>query len=298
MANTKLSNTNILHQALKSIIPDINIPKPDHRVLKYRAGHKVKVAYHEVPAVIMLTGKFGAGKTHVADILTAYGYVRMAFGNIVRESLYRDITDIQSALFTEPNLDRAEVVRWFYRSLTRKLKLIHGQDFQLDIAFIQHMVTLAWISAPAVHRTIYSKPTPPEIRFLLQYYGTDMYRTVDEYHWVKRAMAQYKALGTPPLVVIDDLRFPSELAFAKWLSVEPFLIRVDGDESDEYGRGHSSEASIDGIKTHLVLDNRSSNRVKNREIESAIIVGHKLVPNSMARVTTSLLPIHRHYVNK
>jgi hypothetical protein len=62
---------------------------------------------------------------------------------------------------------------------------------------------------------LWEKPTTPEIRRLLQWWGTDWRRQEDEDYWVKKTLAEADEMLTNPhidraSVVFDDVRFPNE----------------------------------------------------------------------------------------
>ena len=82
------------------------------------------------------------------------------------------------------------------------------------------------------------------VRGLLQWWGTDVCRAQDRYHWVKR---MDEALGAYQVgcVVIDDVRFPEE---AEWIrSRWGWLFRLEpypGWASGIYGT-HESETALE-----------------------------------------------------
>ncbi len=61
---------------------------------------------------------------------------------------------------------------------------------------------------------LWEKPTSPEVRRLLQWWGTDWRRSEDPDYWVKRTMREADEAATnphlPDAIIFDDVRFPNE----------------------------------------------------------------------------------------
>jgi hypothetical protein len=65
--------------------------------------------------------------------------------------------------------------------------------------------------SPYALPAIRSKPYTPEIRALLQWWGTELRREQDEDYWVKKGMEMvHEAAAYSDLVVITDVRFANE----------------------------------------------------------------------------------------
>lgn len=59
--------------------------------------------------------------------------------------------------------------------------------------------------------TVWEKPYPAEVRWLLQQWGTELRRSQDLDYWVKKALDKMNTYPQPPnLWVITDVRFPNE----------------------------------------------------------------------------------------
>lgn len=57
---------------------------------------------------------------------------------------------------------------------------------------------------------LWTKPTSPEVRWLLQQYGTNYRRSQNTNYWSDKAMERAEALDRP--IVFDDVRFTNEAA--------------------------------------------------------------------------------------
>lgn len=126
--------------------------------------------------LIGLSGLMGSGKDAAAEILVRdYGFVRKAFADRLKE-------EIKMAL-------EAEIVP----------EGIHeaGQD-----AFLTCLAL--GILDP------FSKPTSPEMRTLLQQWGTEFRRRQDADYWVNKVFKSWIADGRPD-TVITDVRFTNEI---------------------------------------------------------------------------------------
>lgn len=132
--------------------------------------------------LIGLSGVMGAGKDAAADVLVhKYGFKRFTFAQALKD-------EVQVAL-------ASQIIP----------KGIHdaGRD-----AF------LACLALELLNPFV--KPTPPEIRVLLQQWGTEFRRKQDENYWVKKVQAAWYALGKPD-ACITDVRFGNEL---EWVQSE------------------------------------------------------------------------------
>lgn len=162
-----------------------------------------------LPAVIGILGEKEAGKDTIATVLVeTFGYTRRAFG----DKLKREAAE---------TLDSGQFPRFEF-----------GPHIPDDIRGI--------VSA---HRDqgfrVFEKPTSPEMRRLLQWWGTDFRRTMEPDYWVR-----FVAADLPELLVITDVRFPNELEFIRscggvaWKVVRPKVASIESGLTEN----HVSEA--------------------------------------------------------
>jgi cytidylate kinase len=91
----------------------------------------------------------------------------------------------------------------------------------------------------------------PEVRRLLQEFGVAM-RRIDSMIWVVAAQETVDATAGP--IVLTDVRFPNEVAFAR--SLNALIVRLDrsGVDNKLGWRGHVSERALDDSDCDLVID--------------------------------------------
>ena len=80
-----------------------------------------------------------------------------------------------------------------------------------------------------------AKARNPEVRRLLQVFGTDVARNLlDEYIWVDKVWKRIEELPPTQNVVVTGIRFPNELVIAheNWYVERPGLLN-DGHESEQ-----------------------------------------------------------------
>lgn len=157
--------------------------------------------------VIGLTGYGQSGKDTAAGFLTEFGYVRLAFADILRESLYN----------LNPIGDHA---RESCREGWGRVQTIVDDD--------------GWE---------YAKSQYPEVRALLQRFGTDVGRALyGENFWVARVTEQIEEGGK---YVVTDVRFPNEVAAVRGQGGLVYRITRPG-----FGpiNSHISDTGIDDLK--------------------------------------------------
>ena len=151
--------------------------------------------------LIGFAGRSGSGKSTIAKALRDYFMdsdditpLIIPFAKQVRDEIYDTL-----ATPKPPNLTfRAEFYAWAVFVLTRLLGQRKGSDFR---------------------KALYAKPTPPLIRKLLQWWGTDFRRRQDSDYWLKaHAQEMYDTFTFYPihnhkLIIIDDVRFPNEVDY-------------------------------------------------------------------------------------
>lgn len=112
---------------------------------------------------------------------------------------------------------------------------------------------------------IWRKPYPPEVRALLQWWGTDLRRSKDPDYWLKKLddrLYQYPETGGP-LICVTDVRFPNEAEVIKargglivvvWAptNLRAQRLGLTQDELAERDR-HPSERSMDNYPADVIL---------------------------------------------
>lgn len=164
------------------------------------------------PRLIGLTGYAGAGKDLAAALLSMRGYTRLAFADAVRE-------EAVGLIGGNPPLELDQDLREM---------LSQGKLTKADF---------------------YAKPTRPEIRRILQQYGTEYRRAQDPRYWIK-IVAEKIATTTSP-IVISDVRFPNESAFISASGGVLWRVMRPGLGPD----GHVSESIHHAIKENRLIGN-------------------------------------------
>jgi len=182
--------------------------------------------------ILGFTGYAQSGKDTAAGFLVARGWRRLAFADILRDSLY--------------NLNPIIVLRDEPTRLLHRLRLICGPrrtaarsapDFRVrDIVDL-----IGWDRAKVEY---------PEIRQLLQRLGTEVGRELyGENFWVERVMSQ---INRGEQVVITDVRFPNEEQAVHSAGGRVFRIVRTGVSA---ANGHASELEIDRLSVDGVIPN-------------------------------------------
>lgn len=168
-------------------------------------------------SIIGLTGFAGAGKDAVGALLRMRNYQRIAFGDGVKEEVLECITS--RTYYLDPDMPKA-------------LWLALHPDAE----------------RPLTAEEVFAKPTSPEMRKVLQLWGTEFRRSQDPMYWIKRALAKRTNLGK---WVFTDVRFPGEAQAIKYIGGEIWRIDRPGLSSD----GHASENGVTFIHPDRVIFN-------------------------------------------
>jgi hypothetical protein len=180
--------------------------------------------------IIGLTGLAGSGKDTVAALLAMRGFARYAFADALRKEVIHALADpgqIEAIAQTHP-----------------------------DLAAMLRAVTV---------NEVFAKPTPPAMRGLLQFWGTEYRRSQDPNYWVSKLMAQIDTdqaghipkqqyCGAPEFsAAISDVRFPNEAEAIRERSGK--IWRIVGRGGDA-GTAHASESGQSEIRAdeHLMND--------------------------------------------
>lgn len=174
------------------------------------------------PLIIALTGKAGAGKDSVADVLVAeYGFRRTAFADALRGC----VLDLDPLVPLTGSMDPETVGDVDIMRLSRLIE-IYGWD--------------------------QAKRMFPEVRRLLQRFGTEVVRERWPTAWVDIVLDQVSA--SPDSWVVTDCRFPNESVAIK--GVGGFVVEVVRPGYDEAAAaGHSSENGLPRDSIDRVIRN-------------------------------------------
>ena len=171
-----------------------------------------------VGSVIGLCGYAQSGKDTAASFLVKRGYKRLAFADILRQSLYN----------LNPIIESQGVSQGDARHHYLRTQVIVDRD-GWDVAKVRY----------------------PEIRELLQRLGTEVGRDLyGENFWVDRVGAQMQIGGN---YVITDVRFPNEADFIHRRGGNLFRI----DRGNRAANGHASE-NVEALKVDGVIPNTGS----------------------------------------
>ena len=176
--------------------------------------------------ILGIAGKMGAGKDTAADTLVNnYGFLKVSMADALRKEC------AQALAYHECPKCAPEDIR----------RIIN--------------------KGPRVN--VYAKPTSPDARRLLQWWGTDFRRKDDPDYWVKRVEP---ILNHTLDVVIPDIRFENEAAMVKrhcgqvWLVTRP--------QTDTVGAGHVSESLCNQYTAwHAIIDNNTD----QKELENKVV---------------------------
>jgi hypothetical protein len=162
---------------------------------------------------IGLAGKSGSGKDVVADfICVQFGYSKIAVADAIREEVQEFLKESLSA------------------------NLLPGSFSLVVDAFV---------------RAVWDKPTAPEIRVLLQWWGTEYRRSEDSNYWIKRLtqrLEQYDKL------VISDVRVPDEMDAIRNAGGEIWLVERPGIGSVGI-KNHFTETALADSKFDRIIYN-------------------------------------------
>jgi hypothetical protein len=165
-----------------------------------------------IPRLIILIGKTGAGKTHVAKILSLLGYQSLSISQMIKEEM---LDLIREGTFPSPPsahivaggsaFDYMGADNWeTYKDLTERFRL--NQD---------------------IHRILFASRPAVNIRRLIQWYGTEHRRAGDPNYWVDKIAGKLNHMVVAGPVVIENARFPEELKVGRLAGVMPLVVRIN-----------------------------------------------------------------------
>lgn len=164
--------------------------------------------------IIGLSGYAQTGKDTVAQHLVEhYGYKRIAFADPIREALLK----LNPHITDVPELPHAN---------------------------LSQLIPMGWE---------FLKQTSPQVRGLLQRFGTEVAREMwGQNFWVDLAMAKADATDN---VIITDVRFPNEYDAIKHAGGEVWRVEKLGVSAVN---NHPSETALDGYSFDKVITNLGS----------------------------------------
>jgi len=167
--------------------------------------------------IIGLAGPLESGKDTVAEILKGYGYIQLSYGSHIR----------------------AEAgAGWVPQTWVPN-----------DILQTMHMLK----DRPDIRRLVWAKPTTPEIRKLLQWWGEWRF-SQNGYYWTRLLAAELFSLPQGKgRIVISDVRRPVEYNMIKSLHGENWKIERVVDENPF--RHHPTETALRNHVFDAEIDN-------------------------------------------
>ena len=175
--------------------------------------------------VIALIGKKRSGKDTFANVLVEeFGFTRVAFADPLRAA----------ALELDPWVP-------IHGSLARLRRTTPGIQASSIVRLSALIEAVGWETA---------KDLVPEVRRLLQRFGTEAIRKIEPDFWINAARKTIDEIEGP--VVVTDCRYPNEADFAE--SVGGHLIRIvrPGAESAD---AHPSETALDDRRVDAIVRN-------------------------------------------
>jgi hypothetical protein len=184
--------------------------------------------------IIGLSGRSGSGKDEVADhLVRRYGYRKIAIADPIRE---------EASAFLR---DALELGAWgMFDATTIPLP---GHFSVVIDAFI---------------KAIWDKPTSPEVRVFLQWFGTYR-RDQDPLYWIKLLTPRI----TNGLIVISDVRLPLEIDKIREAGGEIWDVYRPGTPSVGIAN-HDTEKYLDDIVGDKTIDNVSTLEDLFRKIDA------------------------------
>ena len=197
-----------------------------------------------IPHIIGIAGGFGHGKDEVGKVLVEeFGYVRRAFGECLKKEVHQALNGFVAF---DPIYGRNEMPT----ACREALETCIGVG-QLD---------------PFV------KPTTPEMRRLLQQYGTEFRRNQNLDYWV-HCLADERPF--PKRVVVTDVRFRNESDWVwrnsgeVWRVVRPVAQYSYGDARVTR---HASEILLKDAPVDWIIDNSSTLKDLRQQVRCRMLL--------------------------
>lgn len=176
---------------------------------------------------IGLAGKSGSGKDLIADYIGEhYGFKKIAVADAIRDEVDGYLRE---RLFMAPAVHN-----------TKKHSYDDAPNYNLVLE--------------AFSKAVWAKPTSPEMRVLLQWWGTEYRRSIDPDYWIKRLAEK---LDNDDLIVVSDIRTPDEMKLIQSVGGEVWF--VERPDIDSVGiAGHYTEVALEGATFDIAILNDST----------------------------------------
>jgi len=183
---------------------------------------------------IGLAGKSGSGKDLIADMLCEkYGYRKIAVADGIREECLQFITE--------------------------GLRFAGWGCFDLPHTFS--------VVIRAFEEAVWAKPTTPEMRILLQWWGTEYRRSQDQNYWIEQLSSR---LRNDELMVVSDVRLTDEMAVVRAAGGEVWFVERPGVGNVGIA-GHATEHGLDGATFDHYVMNAGTIEELELLVESAFV---------------------------
>lgn len=206
-------------------------------------------------ALLAVNGKLASGKDTIAPAVMARLGVTDALHNYYAVPLKAEVDSAVAMITMATSPDEASAA------------LV--EQFGIEPAQAGFVTGVLWHHTRATGHGLTARSRTPEMRTVLQYWGTEVRRRQDSDYWVKRAMVPaVEAISRGQSVYFTDVRFANEVEWAQRLGF--FVVRLevspevqharhvlrDGTEPNPDTLTHPSETSLDGYPGFdLVVDN-------------------------------------------
>lgn len=204
--------------------------------------------------LLAINGKLAAGKDTIAPLVLE----RLKVKNVVH---------IYYATALKDEVDK--VIEIIYNSSSVR-EAIDRISLELNVRLEEaaFMVGSLWTIKSSGER-IFARSRTPEIRSVLQFWGTEVRRSIDPLYWVKKTLiSAIEAIADGKSVYATDVRFMNEVEWARKLGFYVVRLEVteqtqrerllerDGIVADAASLNHPSEINLDGYTGFdLVVDN-------------------------------------------
>lgn len=178
--------------------------------------------------VIGLSGPLESGKDTVAGILKEYGYIQVSYGHYIRSDVLRGHLGIGV---------------WVPDRVRHTLRMLKSRKYPDEL--------------------VYAKPTTPEIRELLQWWGQWRFET-DTSYWTRLLLGGILELPQGKgRIVVSDVRRPVEYYQVSGMKGENWKIERIADESNPF-RLHITETALAHYRFDVEIDNNQDiNRLEH-----------------------------------